>query len=319
MGAAMGVVAVLRLIGLVLLGAALPVLAHVLEGQPAQGHALRWSFEPWVIFCLLLSIVWYGAGLLRLWRKAGNSRKALTQQGLFFLLGWLTLVAALVSPLDPLGVQLFSAHMMQHELMMIVAAPLLVMSRPFGVWMWALPEHWRPRVIRLVRWPGIAALWHFLTLSLVAWIVHAAALWAWHVPAFFDAALTDNTIHTWQHASFLVSALFFWWTIFRDGATRPGCGTAILYLFTTMLHTGALGALLTFSGTPWYSGYFSSAPELGWDPLADQQLGGLIMWVPGSLVYIAVALALGARWLQTDQGVFGTREDYGAELPRLRK
>lgn len=314
----MGAVAMFRLIAAVLLGASLPASAHVLQNQAAPPYDLQWSFEPWVIACLLLSIVWYGAGMLRLWRKAGNSRHALLHRSVFFLLGWLTLVIALVSPLDPLGVQLFSAHMVQHELMMIVAAPLLVLSRPFGIWMWALPERWRVGVNEAVRWPGIAVPWQVLTNSLIAWMVHAAVLWVWHVPAFFDAALTDNAIHTWQHASFLVSALFFWWTIFRDGATRRGCGTAILYLFTTMLHTGALGALLTFSGTPWYSGYFASAPALGWDPLPDQQLGGLIMWVPGGLVYIAVALMLGARWLQGDEKTSGSRSTYAAELRRSR-
>lgn len=296
----MGSLAMFRLIGLGFLWFSTKALAHIEEGQPIQSYALHWSFEPWVIFCLGLSIVWYVAGISRLWNKASNSRNALTRQGVFFLLGWLALVIALVSPIDPLGVQLFSAHMVQHELMMIVAAPLLVMSRPFGVWMWALPEHWRGSVVNAVRWPGIAVPWNFLTNSLIAWVVHALALWVWHVPAFFDAALKYNDIHTWQHASFLVSALLFWWTIFRDGATRPGCGKAILYLFTTMMHTGALGALLTFSAMPWYAGYFASSAALGWDPLADQQLGGLIMWIPGGLIYIGVALALGAIWLQPD-------------------
>jgi len=275
--------------------------AHVAEDHAAHSYRWEWSFEPWVIFCLLLSIVWYGAGIARLWRKAGNSRKALIHQAALFVLGWLTLVIALVSPVDPLGVQLFSAHMVQHELMMIVAAPLMVKSRPFGVWMWALPEQWRSRVVAGVRWPAIAVPWNVLTNALVAWIVHALALWAWHVPVFFNQAVTDNTIHTWQHASFLITALFFWWAVFRDGATRTGCGTAILYLFTTMLHTSALGALLTFSATPWYSAYLPSTAALGWDPLVDQQLGGLIMWIPGGLVYLGTALALGASWLQSDQ------------------
>lgn len=290
-----------RLTGLLLYVFAPLAMAHVQEGQPAQSYAWHWSFEPWVIICLLLSIAWYAAGIDRLRGKASNSRNALIRQAVFFLLGWLTLVIALVSPIDALGVQLFSAHMVQHELMMIVAAPLLVMSRPFGVWMWALPEHWRGSVVNTVHWPGIAAPWKFLTHSLVAWIVHAQALWVWHVPAFFNAALVDNTIHSWQHASFLVSALFFWWTVFRDGATKSGCGTAMLYLFTTMMHTGALGALLTFSAMPWYFGYFETTAALGWDPLVDQQLGGLIMWIPGGAVYIAVALMLGAKWLQSDQ------------------
>lgn len=316
----MDIVALLRLIFILSLVAPTTALAHVAEGPASRSYALHWSFEPWVIFLLLLSILWYGIGLWRLWTKAGNSRKALVRQGLVFLLGWLTLAVALVSPLDPLGVQLFSAHMVQHELLMIIAAPLMVMSRPFGVWMWGLPERWRPYITSAVRWPGIAVPWRLLTNSLLAWIIHAVALWAWHVPAFFDAALTDNTIHTWQHASFLVSALFFWWTVFRDGASRAGCGAAILYLFTTMLHTGALGALLTFSGSPWYAGYLVTAAALGWDPLADQQLGGLIMWVPGGLVYIAVALALGARWLepQHESRLHETRPSYAVDTRRSR-
>ena len=309
-----------RLISSLVFIAPVQALAHVVDAGPTQPYEFPWSFEPWVIFCLLLSIIWYGTGLLRLWRNAGNSRKALLHRGLFFLLGWLTLVIALVTPLDPLGVQLFSAHMVQHELMMIVAAPLLVMSRPFGVWLCALPEYLRPRLTAAVRWQGISLPWRLITNSLVAWIVHAVALWAWHVPAFFNAALTDNTLHSWQHASFLVSALFFWWSVFRDGTTRAGGGTAILYLFTTMLHTGALGTLLTFSGIPWYSGYLVTAPALGWDPLADQQLGGLIMWVPGGLVYIAVALGLGASWLRPgEEPEFSdSRTRYAAELRRSR-
>lgn len=147
---------------------------------------------------------------------------------------------------------------------------------------------------------GIALPWRFLTNALVAWVIHAVALWAWHVPAFFNAALADQGIHTWQHLSFLVSALFFWWTVIRDGATRTRCGTAMLALFTTMLHTSALGALLTFAAKPWYTAYLATTPLLGWEPLVDQQLGGLIMWVPDGLVYVAAGLALGAKWLLTD-------------------
>jgi len=296
----MGAVPLLRLIGFMLFSFSTLASGHVEDSQTLQPYTWHWSFEPWVIFFLLLSIAWYAIGIVRLWQKVGNSRQALLHQAVFFLSGWLALVVALVSPLDPLGVQLFSAHMVQHELMMIVAAPLLVMSRPFGIWMWALPESWRSRVTDVVRWRGIALPWNILTNALIAWILHALALWVWHVPAFFNTALTDNTVHTWQHFSFLVSALLFWWTVFRDGLTRTGCGTAILYLFTTMLHTSALGALLTFSATPWYSGYLGSNTALGWEPLVDQQLGGLIMWVPGGLVYIGAALALGARWLQAD-------------------
>lgn len=142
----------LRLTSLALLACPSLTFAHALD-EPAT-QFLTWSFEPWVVFCLLLSLVCYGSGLLRLWHKAENSRRALLHQGMFFLLGWLLLVIALVSPLDALGSALFSAHMLQHELMMIAAAPLLVMSRPFGLWMWALPESWRSTVLHAVQWPA---------------------------------------------------------------------------------------------------------------------------------------------------------------------
>lgn len=285
---------------LILLLFSLPALAHVEE--EADAFHMQWSFEPWVILCLGLSLGLYLLGMLRLWKKANHSKPVRRHQLLFFLLGWLTLVTALVSPLDPLGVHLFSAHMVQHELLMIIAAPLMVMSRPFGVWLWALPQAWRDRVSAACRRPVISLPWSFLTNSLVAWMMHALALWIWHAPALFGAALVDNGIHTLQHTSFLITALFFWWTVLRDGTTKSGCGIAIVYLFTTMMHTGALGALLTFSSHPWYAGYLQTAAALGWEPLVDQQLGGLIMWIPGGLVYAGVALTLAARWLQLEHG-----------------
>ena len=134
-------------------------------------------------------------------------------------------------------------------------------------------------------------------MPLVAWMLHAAALWAWHAPAFFEAALARPGIHTLQHASFLVSALLFWWTVFGNTARGERSAHALLSLFTTMVHTGALGALLTLAPGIWYPSYIESTSALGFDPLQDQQLGGLVMWVPGGLAYLIGGLVVGARWL----------------------
>jgi len=102
--------------------------------------------------------------------------------------------------------------------------------------------------------------------------------------------------HAWQHASFLGSALLFWWTVL-GAPTRRAQGAAVVSLFTTMMHSGALGALLTFAAQPWYAGYAGHAdPATGLLPLEDQQLGGLLMWIPGGLVYLVAGLALAARW-----------------------
>ena len=138
------------------------------------------------------------------------------------------------------------------------------------------------------------------TLSLESWLLPAVALWAWHVPRLFEGALASSTMHGWQHTSFLASALLFWWAVLGDGAERPHRGGAMLYLFTTMLHTGALGALLTWSAVPWYPAYAGSVGLYGYDLLEDQQLGGLIMWIPGALAYLFAGLALAARWLRSE-------------------
>jgi putative membrane protein len=274
------------------------VRAHVLSaaGRGAP-NVLRWTFEPWIVALLLMSLGLYVAGYRRLCARSKRGLGIRTRQLAAFVIGWLTLVAALDSPLDALSAALFSAHMVQHELMMIVAAPLLVLGRPLAVWLWAFPGRARHVIVAAVRSPPLHRLWRALCAPLVAWLLHAAALWAWHMPRLFEAALASPSIHTLQHGSFLLSALLFWWAVFGDGARREQSGYAMLLLFTTMAHTGALGALLTLAPGLWYPAYIEPTSALGFDPLQDQQLGGLVMWVPGGLAYLIAAIATGARWL----------------------
>src|SRR5665213_2397763 len=271
--------------------------AHSLHAHPHAVRALPWSFEPWVLCCLGVSAGLYALGLVRLWRRAGAGRGVHRVQVLAYAAGWLVLVVALVSPLDPLDSQLFSAHMIQHELLMIVAAPLLVVGRPLAVWAWALPFQWRRAVGHFFHAPAWRGPWLFVTGPFVAWVLHALALWIWHVPFLFDAALANEGVHTLQHATFFLTALVFWWSIL-GAATRKERGIALLSLFTTMVHTGALGALLTLAKTPWYPSYFQTAPIYGLDAVEHQELGGLIMWVPAGFVYIACGVALASRWLE---------------------
>jgi putative membrane protein len=218
------------------------------------------------------------------------------RQAAAFGLGWLALALALVTPLDALGTQLFSAHMVQHEMLMVLAAPLLVCGSPLALWAWALPLHARRGVGRALHWAPWRVVWQALTRPASAWTLHALALWAWHLPWLFDAALRDNDWHTAQHASFLGSALLFWWALMRPGA-RASHGAALVYLFTTMLHTGALGALLTLSPQVWYEPYLSTTAAWGFSALEDQQLGGLVMWIPAGTAYLVIGLLLAARWI----------------------
>jgi putative membrane protein len=267
--------------------------AHVIDPSAPPPSWLFWSFDPLVLSALAASLALYALGYRQLrWRSRARARVQRDRQAAAFLGGWALLGVALVSPLDGLGAALFSAHMVQHELLMIAAAPLLVLGRPLGVWMWALPPRWRMAIGSAVRWPPLKTAWRGITAPAGAWLLHAAALWLWHMPVLFQSALLHPWVHTLQHTSFLASALLFWWTIFR----HPG-GAAMLSLFTTMVHTGALGALLTLAPGLWYPLYVEPSAALGFDALQDQQMGGLVMWVPGGIAYLVSALVMAARWL----------------------
>jgi putative membrane protein len=271
------------------------------EIGPANLQELNewWVFEPGVVAPLLLSALLYAAGVWRL-RSAANTAFGFSEIA-GFIAGWLTLVIALVSPLHPWGAVLFSAHMTQHELLMLVAAPLLVLGRPIIPFLWALP---RSTARAIAAWGNNYSwqrIWKTITAPFVAWLIHAVVLWTWHVPVLFQATRDSEFIHAFQHASFLSSALLFWWAILHGRQRAIGFGVAVLYMFTTALHSGLLGALLTFTRTIWYPIYANTTQPWGLTPLEDQQLGGLIMWIPAGLVYIIAGLALFAGWLRESE------------------
>jgi cytochrome c oxidase assembly factor CtaG len=189
-----------------------------------------------------------------------------------------------------MGEVLFSAHMAQHTLLILVAAPLLVLGRPLVAFVWGLPTRWRGGVGSVVRTPAVRASWRWLTAPLVAWFLHGIAVWAWHAPSLYSATLTSDWMHALQHTSFLATALLFWW-IPVEARRRPrAAGTSLVYLFATAMHTGVLGALLTFAPTLWYPAYAATTMAWGVTPVEDQQIAGLVMWIPGGVVYLAAAL-----------------------------
>lgn len=278
-------------------------------GQPHNWHDLAraWSFEPLVMSGLVSAAALFAIGL-------GRKRSTRKWEGICFAGGWLALFVALVSPLHAWGRVLFSAHMSQHEVLMLVAAPLLVLSRPLVVFLWAFPVNWSRRIGNVGKIEWVQRAWRLLTIPLVAWLVHAVALWIWHVPVLFDAVLQNEWVHTLQHLSFLLSALLFWWALIHGPQGAMGYGAAVLYLFTTSLHSGALGALITLAGSVWYPSYIPLTGSWGLTPLEDQQLGGLIMWIPAGLVYIIAGLALFAGWLREAELRAARRERTGILL-----
>ena len=284
----------LWLVGLLCAGQ--PAIAHVAE---AEQTSIWWSVDLWSALLLIALAGCYVRGRrtgrlrARIWRGSG---------AVMFWAGWSFLLFALGPPVDPLGGLLFSMHMVQHEILMLIAAPLLVLSRPSGYLLWGLPTVARRAFARLNRSPRLRSGGHWLVSPQGAWIVHAVALWAWHVPVLFNASLTNDAVHMLQHLSFFVSALLFWSALLLSRNPVRNA-VAIIYLFTTAMHSGLLGALLTFSPAAWYAPYQATTALFDLTPLEDQQLGGLIMWVPSSLVFLAAGLVLGARCLGDDRAV----------------
>jgi len=191
--------------------------------------------------------------------------------------------------------QSFSVHMLQHELLMLVVAPLLVAGRPLAVFAWALPRRLRLHVAPVLATRWLRVGWLCLTAPLVATLLQLVALWVWHAPRLFDAAVESRDIHALQHITFLATALCFWWA--TRATTPENSARSSPYLFVTMIGSGALGALLAFSGEPWYAAYGGSTSPYGWSPLEEQQVGGLLMWIPGGTVYMGAALWGLHRWL----------------------
>lgn len=274
-----------------------------------------WNLDP-VIWLNLSLLLWlYGRGLLSLrdagiWsnrtspdlahqsqrtgRVAFSTRINLHSIAAFFV-GYLLLAISLLSPIDPLGGQLGWVHMIQHMVVMTVAVPLLILGLPGLVCLRGLPafsRRWVGRGKRILDQSVGPWLWS----AGLAWAVYAIATWAWHLPALYGAALRWTFAHDLQHLSFFAAAWLFWRPLLdpRRRDQMPA-GVAVFYLMTTTLHVTVLGVLMTVAPVPWYEGYAVTTPLWGWSPLEDQQMAGLIMWMPACLPYLVAAVWIFAR------------------------
>jgi putative membrane protein len=256
-----------------------------------------WTLDPLALSAVGVSTSVYSRGLFTLWRSAGVGHGISRAEASAFYLGQLSLLVALVSPIDRLSDLLFSAHMTQHEILLVVAPPLLVLGRPIVAWGWAFGAERRARVLRTLDSPLLSKLWRWVSAPLVIVLLHGFVLWVWHVPALFEAALRNEGIHAVQHASFFLTAVVFWWAIARGRYGRGGYGLASAFVFATAMHTSILGALLTVASRLWYPLYAVRGGPWAVNELEDQELAGLIMWVPGGVLLGLLAIGLFAAWL----------------------
>lgn len=265
-------------------------LAHFLQ--------LGWNWQWWIVASLALAVFGYVRGMLRMDATArahvfGSGRCAA------FAAGIAVLVLALLSPLDALDDQLFSAHMVQHMLLMLVAPPLLVWGRPVTAWLWAFDLPLRRGIGRFwVGTPGVQRGVRFLLTPLAVWVLSSFALWFWHLPGPYSWALGNEWIHSAEHLCFFLTALAFWSLMLAPYGRRAiDYGSSIVFVGTLGMQMGLLGAILTFAARPVYLDHAHSTFAWGMTPLQDQQLAGLIMWVPASFVYLGAMAGLFVAWL----------------------
>lgn len=254
-----------------------------------------WTFDPVLLTELVVVAVLYARGMARLRQRiTGTSR---TGRAVAFYAGLAVLAAALMSPIDAISSALFSGHMVQHLLLMVVAAPLLVLARPTAALIAGLPDGGREEVRRLRAGPGRAVA-HAVTRPVVVWTVGVLALWAWHMPSLYEAALSHEVLHIVEHASFLGAAVLFWSVVLGSGPRRGPAARPIaaLLVFASGLQSTALGAVLLFASTPLYPVHGAGARAWGTTPLEDQQLAGALMWGPPAFLYLVTMGWLLVRW-----------------------
>jgi cytochrome c oxidase assembly factor CtaG len=214
----------------------------------------------------------------------------------FYALGLVTVVAALLSPLDDLAVSRFSAHMAQHLLLTMMAAPLLLLGNPLPLVLWGVPRGLRRRLAVPLRRNALprSAL-SALTFWPAAGFLHVGSVWIWHLPVLYDAAAEHELVHAVEHVTFFVTALLFWWPIIRPAprlGPRLHPGLQIAYLLAATAQSTALGMLLAVPERAFYPHYARVATTLGISAVEDQMLGGGLMWSGAHMYLLPILMIL---------------------------
>jgi putative membrane protein len=270
-----------------------PALAHVSE----QHGRLAWSWEPLVLVSLAGAASWYIIGLIRL-RQETSAVIIKTWNVWAFAGGLAVLFIALESPIDTVGEELFSVHMVQHLLLMLFAAPLIVLGRPALAFLWAMPPRRRKTFGRIWTAGRFGRVIEFLMRPLVVWVLFASIFVVWHVPGPYTWALHHELVHDCEHLSFFIVSLMFWTIVFEpSGRRRLDYGATLLFVATMAIISGLPGALMILTNRAFYPVHAATVGNWGLTLVADQQLAGLIMWIPAGMIYVAAVAWLFWRWI----------------------
>lgn len=272
-----------------------------------------WDLRPEVLIVLVTLGVLFSVGWWRLRRRTSRARGLYSLGAVWRLVAYLSALViigiSLMSPIDVMSQQLFFMHMIQHLLLVMIAAPLLLITNPLPIVLWGLPAGLRRRV-----GAGLSALiagksrfrqgLRSATGPGIVWLLWVIALIGWHDPNMYNWALRSEFAHDLEHLSFFIAALLFWWHVTGAGPhihkQVQGVGR-IAFVLSAVPTSMMLGVVLAFVPVVVYT-YYEAVPRLwGIDPLTDQKIGGIIMWIPGSMMYILAALVLIARIMQKDE------------------
>jgi putative membrane protein len=251
----------------------------------------RWSLNPVVITGLFLAVWLYGRGLITIRDYARVERGVHLWQIACFIAGVVVLAVALLSPLNALGVTLFSAHIVQQVILMVVAPPLLMLSGAVYVFSRSIPIPWRWKLSRIGRIPLFKGIGYGLRQPFIVWTLHTVVLWLWHVPDLYDLSLRSAFFHMVELLSIFGLSLLYWslLTAYRR------CYLRVLLLFASTIQTILLGAVITLSSTPWHPVHLFYVEQWGLTALVDQQLAGILFTLAASSVYLMDTVLLRPR------------------------
>lgn len=258
-----------------------------------------WNLDLQYLIPLALVAYLYARGLSR-WDN--RTRDHAPWRIASFYGGLLLLALIYESPLDRLGEHHFSMHMIQHNIAMMLVPPLIYLGAPATPVLKGMPRSFRKRFVApFLRSPITRATWGFLTHPIIAILLFASSQWIWHMwPGLYDLALRNDPVHDIQHITFFAVAMIFWWNIIDPKPRRSrisSMGIRIVYFYGAMVPKHFLAAFITFADHVFYPTYERVRLFLPGTPLEDQQMAGLLMWVPfGEMLNLTVAGVLFAIW-----------------------
>ena len=291
-------------IPIVLVGAwlanAVPALAHgAAAPEPTfPSVLLDWRLDPLALALLVAAAaawIWAVRRVAR--RHPANQHPA--YRSWFFGAGLVAIAAALVSPIEAYEGQLFSVHMVQHMLLELVAAPLLIAAAPITLTLRAASPRVRRGLLVILHSPVLK----LISFPVIAWILFAAVNWGWHFSTLYDEALENQLLHYFQHATFLAAALLFWWPVVGVDPSpwRMPYPVRLFYLFLALPQNSFLGVSLLSAGQVLYPHYITNLRTWGPKPLEDQQLGGVLMWVAGDLAFLVAMAIVIVAWMRHEE------------------